>query len=117
MDRKSAQKIQKIRKSIKKSCTWKATMYRIPEYMLEFGQFDMVFGGSLKADNRWVILASMIPWKEVEAKYSKLFSENNGRPELPVRVALGALIRKEKKNLSDEELVEDIRESPYLRFF
>lgn len=77
----------------------------------------MVFGGSLKADNRWVILASLIPWKEVEGKYSKLFSANNGRPAIQVRVALGALIIKEKKNLSDEELVEDIRESPYLQYF
>jgi hypothetical protein len=34
-----------------------------------------------------------------------------------VRVALGALIVKEKKKISDEELVEDIRESPYLQYF
>ncbi len=34
-----------------------------------------------------------------------------------MRVALGALIVKEKKKLSDEELVEDIRESPYLQYF
>ena len=92
-------------------------MYRIPEYTPEFDQFDMVFGGSLKADNRWVILASLIPWNDVEEKYSKLFVANNGRPAIPVRVALGALIIKEKKNLSDEELVEDIRESPYLQYF
>jgi hypothetical protein len=45
----------------------------------------------------------------VEEKYSKLFVENNGRPAIPVRVALGAHIVKEKKKLSDEELVEDIR--------
>ena len=114
MDRKSA---RKLKKSMKKSCTWKAKMYRIPKYTPEFDQFDMVFGGSLKADNRWVILASLIPWKDVEEKYSKLFVANNGRPAIPVRVALGALIIKEKKNLSDEELVEDIRESPYLQFF
>ena len=114
MDRKSA---RKLKKSMKKACTWKAKMYRIPKYTPEFDQFDMVFGGSLKADNRWVLLASLIPWKEVEEKYSKLFHANNGRPAIPVRVALGAHIIKEKKNLSDEELVEDIRESPYLQFF
>lgn len=114
MDRKSA---RKLKKSMKKSCTWKAKMYRIPEFTPEFERFDMVFGGSLKADNRWVILASLIPWKDVEEKYSKLFVANHGRPAISVRVALGALIIKEKKNLSDEELVEDIRESPYLQYF
>jgi hypothetical protein len=34
-----------------------------------------------------------------------------------VRVALGALIIKEKSKLPDEELVEYIRESPYLQYF
>jgi len=114
MDRKSA---RKMKKSIKKACTWKARMYRIPTHTPEFDQFDMVFGGSIKADNRWVVLASLIPWNEVEEKYSKLFVENNGRPAIPVRVALGALILKEKMKSSDEELVEQIRESPYLQFF
>ena len=114
MDRKSA---RKIKKSIKKACTWKAKMYRIPTYTPEFEKFDMVFGGRLKADNRWVILTSLIPWNDVEEKYSKLFVANNGRPAIPVRVALGALILKEKMKSSDEELVEQIRESPYLQFF
>jgi len=92
-------------------------MYRLPEKVPEFDKFDMVFGGKLNRQNRWVILADIIPWDEVEAKYSKLFVTNNGRPALPVRVALGALIVKEKKKISDEELVEDIRESPYLQYF
>ncbi len=35
---------------------------------------------------------SLVPWKEVEEKYSKLFVANNGRPAIPVRVALGALM-------------------------
>ncbi len=50
---------------MKKPCTLKAKMYRIPEFTPEFNQLDMVFGGSLKADNRWVVLAGIIPWKEV----------------------------------------------------
>ncbi|OQB97407.1 MAG: hypothetical protein BWX81_00908 [Spirochaetes bacterium ADurb.Bin110] len=92
-------------------------MYRIPEKVPEFEKFDMVFGGKLNRQNRWVILAELIPWDKVEEKYAALFVTNNGRPALPVRVALGALIVKEKKKISDEELVEDIRESPYLQYF
>ncbi len=49
MNLKSA---RKMRKSIKKACTWKAKMYRIPENTPEFDKFEMVFGGSLKPDNR-----------------------------------------------------------------
>ena len=92
-------------------------MYRVPEKVPEFEKFDMVFGGKLNRQNRWVILAELIPWDKVEEKYAQLFVTNNGRPVLPVRVALGALIVKEKKKISDEELVEDIRESPYLQYF
>jgi len=65
----------------------------------EFDKFDMVFGGKLNRQNRWVILADLIPWDEVEAKYSKLFVTNNGRPALPVRVPLGALIVREEENI------------------
>ena len=92
-------------------------MYRIPEKVPEFEKFDMVFGGKLNRQNRWVILADLIPWDKVEEKYAQLFVTNNGRPALPVRVALGALIIKEKSKLPDEELVEYIRESPYLQYF
>ena len=92
-------------------------MYRIPKKEPEFEKFDMVFGGKLNRQNRWVVLADLIPWDEVEKRYSQLFVSNNGRPALSVRVALGALIIKEKSNLPDEELVEYIRESPYLHYF
>jgi hypothetical protein len=87
-------------------------MYRVQEKVPEFEKFDTVFGGKLNGQNRWVILADLIPWDKVEENYAQLFVANNGRAALPVRVALGALIVKEKKKISDEELVEDIRESP-----
>jgi len=92
-------------------------MYRLPEKKVEFDTFDMVFGGTLNKENRWVLLADLIPWGAVEEKYARLFVTNNGRPALPVRVALGALIIKQKSKLPDEELVEYIRESPYLQYF
>jgi len=92
-------------------------MYRVPEKVPEFEKFDMVLGGKLNQQNRWVILTNLIPLDKVEEKYAQLFVSNNGRPALPVRVALGALIIKEKSKLADEELVEYIRESPYLQYF
>ncbi|HNV35998.1 MAG TPA: IS5 family transposase [Rectinema sp.] len=108
---------RKSKESPKTRALERLTMYRIPKNEPEFEKFDMVFGGKLNRENRWVVLADLIPWDEVEKRYSKLFAANNGRPALSVRVALGALIIKEKKNVSDEELVEDIRESPYLQYF
>ncbi len=46
-------------------------IYRIPEKEVEFDTFDMVFGGTLNRQNRWVVLAGLISWDEVEEKYSK----------------------------------------------
>jgi len=89
-------------------------MYRIPQKEPEFEKFDMVFGGKLNRNNRWVVFADLIPWDEVEKRYAQLFVANNRRPTLPVRVALAALIIKEKKKILDEEQVEDIHEIPYL---
>jgi len=66
--------------------------------------------------NRWVVLAELIPWVDIEERYQTLFV-NNGRPTISIRVALGALIIKEKLNLTDEETVAQISENPYLQYF
>ncbi|SLM13331.1 hypothetical protein SPIROBIBN47_290030 [uncultured spirochete] len=70
-------------------------MYRKKEKVAEFEKFDMVFGGSLRRANRWARLTDLIPWDEVEACYASLFVEQNSRPAISVRVALGSLILKE----------------------
>ena len=72
---------------------------------------------SLCEDNRWVIMAELIPWSEFEEEYAQNFSEDMGAPAKPFRMALGALIIKEKLGISDRETVEQIKENPYLQYF
>ena len=67
--------------------------------------------------NRWVVMAGLIPWSEFEEKYAEIFSEDIGAPAKPFRMALGALIIKEKLGISDRETVEQIKENPYLQYF
>jgi len=70
---------------------------------LEFvDDFFLPFGGKLDKRNRWVRLAEIIPWDKVEEEYISLFSDM-GAPAKPVRMALGALIIKEKMGFSDIE--------------
>jgi len=84
----------------------------------EFEDFYLPFSGGIRSDNRLVKLAKLIPWEEFEETYSKNFSSTGqGAPSKPVRVALGALIIKERMGLSDEETVEQILENPYLQYF
>jgi len=94
------------------------TMYRHNQKQLEFEDFALPFGGKLRSDNRWVKLAKFIPWDEFEHAYCKAFTNTGlGPPAKSVRVALGALIIKERLGTSDEETVEQMRENPYLQYF
>ena len=85
---------------------------------LEFEDFYLPFGGKLRSDNRWVILSKQIPWQQIEQQYSSLFSKTNiGSPAKSARIALGALIIKERLGISDRETVQQISENPYLQYF
>ena len=93
-------------------------MYKKAEQAVtESENFELPFGGKLAEDNRWVIMAKLIPWSEIEEEYAKKFTLLLGAPAKSSRMALGALIIKEKLGISDRETVEQIRENPYLQYF
>ena len=93
-------------------------MYRREHrHQLSFEDFFLPFGGKLSGDNRWIKLAELIPWDELEDDYAAQFCKGFGAPAKPFRMALGALIIKARLGLTDEELVEQIMENPYLQFF
>ncbi|MEG4396267.1 IS5 family transposase [Microcoleus sp. BROC3] len=79
--------------------------------------FELPFEGKLCEENRWVLLANLIPGSEFEEEYAQNFSEEMGAPAKPFRMALSALIIKEKLGISDRETVEQIKENPYLQYF
>src|SRR6476661_8232056 len=62
-------------------------------------------------------MAQLIPWSEFESDYAENFPTEMGAPAKSFRMALGALIIKEKLGSSDIETVEQIRENPYLQYF
>ncbi|MEL6137343.1 MAG: transposase, partial [Cyanobacteria bacterium J06628_6] len=84
---------------------------------LSFENFYLPFGGKLSGENRWVKLSELIPWTTFESVYAEQFSEETGAPAKPFRMALGALIIKERLGTSDRETIEQIRENPYLQYF
>ena len=86
-------------------------------HQLKFKNFYLPFGGHLRSDNRWVILAGQIPWHQIEQAYGELFCDDNGCPAKSARMALGALLIKERLGTSDRETVEQITENPYLQYF
>jgi IS5 family transposase len=93
-------------------------VYRERNDQPELKDFYLPFGGHLDANNRWVRYAAIIPWKRIEREYAKLFSQDGmGAPAKSARLALGALLIKEKLDITDEETREQIRENPYLQYF
>jgi IS5 family transposase len=84
---------------------------------LEFPDFYLPFSGHLDPDNRWIALAQLVPWELAEEIYTASLCDDFGAPALPARVALGALLIKERLGLTDRETVEAIQENPYLQFF
>jgi transposase, IS5 family len=85
---------------------------------LQFEDFYLPFGGKLRSDNRWVILAKQIPWQEIEEEYAAVFSDSKvGCPPKSARIALGSLIIKERLGTTDRETLLQIAENPYLQYF
>jgi transposase, IS5 family len=106
-------------KSVKNLARIRQSMYRHIEISITTSNdFTLPVEWKLAEDNRWVIMSKLIPWDEFEAEYAKNFSaEGMGAPAKSFRMALGALIIKEKLKTSDRETVEQIRENPYLQYF
>lgn len=74
------------------------------------------FGGKLDENNRWLRIAELIPWDELESSYRSYFS-HTGRPAKDGRLVIGLLLLKHMTNVSDEEMVQLLRENIYFQAF
>lgn len=83
---------------------------------LELFERSLPFDGKLDRSNRWITLAHTLNWREMECSYAKLFAAD-GRPGLRARYVLGTLILKHQFQVSDDEILQLIVESPYLQYF
>lgn len=92
-------------------------------YKRRAGQLSMLdsptmFGTiPLDSKNEWVKLAGIIPWMEFEEHYAANFKSRKGQGACPARMALGALLIKERYGFSDEDVVAEIAMNPYLQYF
>ncbi|MBL4772071.1 MAG: IS5 family transposase [Alcanivoracaceae bacterium] len=79
--------------------------------------FHTPFDTQMDKNNRWVKLAAAIPWDVLAAGYYKSLSPKNGRKSIDARIIVGSVILKHKLKLSDDEIVEQIKENPYFQYF
>jgi hypothetical protein len=90
-------------------------MYR--RKMPEQQTLDIPFDVKLATSNRWVILASIIPWGKIEEEYAKNFKAKDGQVSKSSRLAFGALYIQKRLAITDEEVVLQIQETPSMQYF
>ena len=79
-----------------RSCTEKLSL--LPAHP---STLNCPYGCQLSEVNRWVKMAQVIPWSEFESEYAQNFPTDMGLSAKSFRMALGALIIKEKLGISD----------------
>jgi len=79
--------------------------------------FKTLFEQKLDPSNRWVRMASVIPWDEMAQVFFKHMSEGHGRASIDLRIILGALLVKHIEGISDEDTIQYIQENIYAQYF
>lgn len=62
-------------------------------------------------------LADTIDWSFFDREFGTLYTENFGRPGLPIRLLVGLHYLKHAFDVSDEAVVEQLLENPYWQYF
>lgn len=63
------------------------------------------------------LLADKIDWADLESSFSVYYTEDNGRPSIPIRKVVGVILLRRMLNLSDEKIVEQWKDNPYWQYF
>ena len=70
----------------------------------------------MSSRSRIVDISQLIPWEELEDEYATHFSDV-GRPGTDSQLVIGLLLLKHMTGLSDEGIVQDVLENPYMQAF
>lgn len=88
-----------------------------PQNQLSLTMFKHPFEQELDKENRWVKLASLVPWDSLAGVYSLHLNSGAGRKSVDIRTVIAALIIKHKLRLDDRGTIEMIQENIYLQYF
>lgn len=89
-----------------------------PVSQLRIDGFISPFEQELDSSNRWVVLASQIPWDTLLSIYSRAMCNNStGAKGINPRVVVGSLIITHMEDWSERETVQHIQENMYLQYF
>ena len=90
----------------------------VSQNQLVFEGFESPFEKKLIPENRWVVLAKLIPWDEICNIYLKAVPKSTtGRPGLNPRIVLGSIIIMHLCDIDERETVAQIFENIYMQHF
>ena len=94
-------------------------MYKRHDGQVSMLETPEMFGSlPLDPNNEWIKLSQLVPWREFDLKYAKIFRSKKGQRAIDSRMALGALLIKPAyKAMSDEDITREIAMNPYLQYF
>jgi len=77
----------------------------------------MPYSGQIDLENRWVKMAEMLPWDELEMAYRKYFDCSKQSVIKKGRLITGLLVGQMIVEMSDREIVGYFHENPYFQYF
>ena len=67
--------------------------------------------------NELVIFRQVIPWQHIINQLTQFYDSNSGRLGKPLRVMVALLILSRLRSLSDDKVVERVKENRYMQYF
>lgn len=69
------------------------------------------------AENELVILRQIIPWQLILNRLVQFYDEKRGRIGKPLRIMVALLILSRLRQLSDREVISQVKENRYMQYF
>jgi len=73
--------------------------------------------GQIDRSNRWIKLAKLVPWNEMEGLYLRYFDPSKHSTLKKNRLILGLLLGQMLLEMSDRNILEYFHENPYFQYF
>jgi len=67
--------------------------------------------------NELVVLRQVIPWQSIINQLTQFYKTNSGRLGKPLRVMVALMILSRLRSLSDDKVVEQVKENRYMQYF
>ena len=75
------------------------------------------YSGQIDTNNRWIKLAKLVPWEEMDVIYRKHFDTKKLSVIKNCRLIMGLILGQMFLQLSDREIVDYFHENPYFQYF